>query len=193
MGPIAEDFFFYVQLLEEKNILAEQLQAETELFAEAEEMRARLASRKQELEEILHDLESRLEEEEERNQGIQNEKKKMQGHIQVTNKTLLHMFNIKTQTWIFIYLCNYIFANLWFLRIGPGRTAGWGRSHKTEAAAGKSDHWGQNEEAGRGCFTFRRPELKICQGEREAEGENRGAGGVGGTLHLTKNFFKILF
>ncbi|XP_044201769.1 myosin-10 isoform X1 [Thunnus albacares] len=70
------------QLVEEKNILAEQLQAETELFAEAEEMRARLASRKQELEEILHDLESRVEEEEERNQSLQNEKKKMQSHIQ---------------------------------------------------------------------------------------------------------------
>ncbi|XP_077643442.1 myosin-10 isoform X1 [Lonchura striata] len=70
------------QVLEEKNILAEQLQAETELFAEAEEMRARLAAKKQELEEILHDLESRVEEEEERNQILQNEKKKMQGHIQ---------------------------------------------------------------------------------------------------------------
>ncbi|XP_036385857.1 myosin-10 isoform X2 [Megalops cyprinoides] len=70
------------QLLEEKNILAEQLQAETELFAEAEEMRARLAAKKQELEEILHDLESRVEEEEERNQSMQNEKKKMQAHIQ---------------------------------------------------------------------------------------------------------------
>ncbi|KAM3865009.1 myosin-10 [Diretmus argenteus] len=70
------------QLLEEKNILAEQLQAETELFAEAEEMRARLAAKKQELEEILHDLESRVEEEEERNQSLQNEKKKMQSHIQ---------------------------------------------------------------------------------------------------------------
>lgn len=73
----------YVQLMEEKNILAEQLQAETELFAEAEEMRARLASKKQELEEILHDLESRLEEEEERNQSMVNDKKKMQSHIQV--------------------------------------------------------------------------------------------------------------
>lgn len=73
----------FLQLLEEKNILAEQLQAETELFAEAEEMRARLAAKKQELEEILHDLESRVEEEEERNQILQNEKKKMQGHIQV--------------------------------------------------------------------------------------------------------------
>uniref|UniRef100_A0A7N8XYM5 Myosin, heavy chain 10, non-muscle n=1 Tax=Mastacembelus armatus TaxID=205130 RepID=A0A7N8XYM5_9TELE len=71
-----------VQLLEEKNILAEQLHAETELFAEAEEMRVRLLSRKQELEEILHDLESRVEEEEERNQSLQNEKKKMQSHIQ---------------------------------------------------------------------------------------------------------------
>uniref|UniRef100_A0A8D0EBA9 Myosin heavy chain 10 n=1 Tax=Salvator merianae TaxID=96440 RepID=A0A8D0EBA9_SALMN len=66
----------------QQNILAEQLQAETELFAEAEEMRARLAAKKQELEEILHDLESRVEEEEERNQVLQNEKKKMQAHIQ---------------------------------------------------------------------------------------------------------------
>ncbi|XP_068177736.1 myosin-10 isoform X1 [Antennarius striatus] len=70
------------QLIEEKNILAEQLHAETELFAEADEMRVRLLSRKQELEEILHDLESRVEEEEERNQSLQNEKKKMQSHIQ---------------------------------------------------------------------------------------------------------------
>uniref|UniRef100_A0A3Q3KGZ6 Myosin, heavy chain 10, non-muscle n=1 Tax=Monopterus albus TaxID=43700 RepID=A0A3Q3KGZ6_MONAL len=67
---------------QQKNILAEQLHAETELFAEAEEMRVRLLSRKQELEEILHDLESRVEEEEERNQSLQNEKKKMQTHIQ---------------------------------------------------------------------------------------------------------------
>ncbi|CAL8287426.1 unnamed protein product [Arctogadus glacialis] len=70
------------QIVEEKSILAEQLQAETELFAEAEEMRARLAAKKQELEEILHDLESRVEEEEERNQIMQNEKKKMQSHLQ---------------------------------------------------------------------------------------------------------------
>ncbi|XP_029292830.1 myosin-10 isoform X1 [Cottoperca gobio] len=81
-GELVEMGRKHQQLVEEKNILAEQLQAETELFAEAEEMRARLASKKQELEEILHDLESRLEEEEERNQGTQNEKKKMQTHIQ---------------------------------------------------------------------------------------------------------------
>ena len=79
----------WLQLLEEKNILAEQLQAETELFAEAEEMRARLAAKKQELGEILHDLESRVEEEEERNQILQNEKKKMQAHIQVSVTVLI--------------------------------------------------------------------------------------------------------
>ncbi|XP_037328239.1 myosin-9-like isoform X1 [Pungitius pungitius] len=69
------------QLNSEKLALQEQLQAETELCAEAEEMRARLATRKQELEEILHDLESRLEEEEERATQMQTEKKKMQQNI----------------------------------------------------------------------------------------------------------------
>uniref|UniRef100_A0A8D0ACR4 Myosin-10 n=1 Tax=Sander lucioperca TaxID=283035 RepID=A0A8D0ACR4_SANLU len=54
-GELVEMERKHQQLMEEKNILAEQLQAETELFAE----------------EILHDLESRLEEEEERTQGMQ--------------------------------------------------------------------------------------------------------------------------
>lgn len=71
------------QLLEEKSVLADQLQAEAELFAEAEEMRARLVSRKQELEEVLSELESRLEEEEERGAQLTNEKKRMQQNIQV--------------------------------------------------------------------------------------------------------------
>uniref|UniRef100_A0A3Q4G561 Myosin-10-like n=1 Tax=Neolamprologus brichardi TaxID=32507 RepID=A0A3Q4G561_NEOBR len=69
-------------LIEEKAVLADQLQAEAELFAEAEEMRARLASRKQELEEVLGELETRLEEEEERGVQLANEKKKMQQNIQ---------------------------------------------------------------------------------------------------------------
>ncbi|XP_071361290.1 myosin-9-like isoform X2 [Trachinotus anak] len=69
------------QLNAEKLALQEQLQAETELCAEAEEMRARLATRKQELEEILHDLESRLEEEEERVTQMLTERKKMQQNI----------------------------------------------------------------------------------------------------------------
>lgn len=71
------------QLNAEKLALQEQLQAETELCAEAEEMRSKLATRKQELEEILHDLESRVEEEEERVTQLQTERKKMQTNITV--------------------------------------------------------------------------------------------------------------
>lgn len=69
----------------EKLALQEQLQAETELCQEAEEMRARLAARQQELEEVLHDLESRLEEEEERVVQFQTERKKMQLNIGVSD------------------------------------------------------------------------------------------------------------
>lgn len=69
-------------LVEEKLMIAEQLQAETELCAEAEEARGRLASRKSELEELLHDLEARIEEEEERNQALQSDKKKLLQNIQ---------------------------------------------------------------------------------------------------------------
>lgn len=76
----------HLQLNAEKMALQEQLQAETELCAEAEEMRARLAARKQELEEILHDLEARVEEEEERASQLLGEKKKMQQNIGVSRK-----------------------------------------------------------------------------------------------------------
>ncbi|KAI1884055.1 hypothetical protein AGOR_G00222450 [Albula goreensis] len=69
------------QLNAEKMALQEQLQAETDLCAEAEEMRVRLAAKKQELEEILHDLEARVEEEEERATQLMGEKKKMQQNI----------------------------------------------------------------------------------------------------------------
>ena len=72
----------FPQLMAEKLQLQEQLQAETELCAEAEELRARLTAKKQELEEICHDLEARVEEEE-RCQHLQAEKKKMQQNIQV--------------------------------------------------------------------------------------------------------------
>ncbi|XP_026804698.1 myosin heavy chain, non-muscle isoform X4 [Rhopalosiphum maidis] len=71
----------YQTAVDEKNALAEQLQAEVELCAEAEEMRARLAARKLELEEILHDLEARIEEEEERSSTLAQEKKKLQINI----------------------------------------------------------------------------------------------------------------
>ncbi|KAM3915796.1 myosin-11 isoform 4-T4 [Leptodactylus fuscus] len=72
----------HVQLTEEKNQLQEQLQAETELYAEAEEMRIRLQAKKQELEEILHEMEARIEEEEEQTQQLQAEKKKMLQQMQ---------------------------------------------------------------------------------------------------------------
>merc|ERR1719341_2303277 len=72
----------YQQALEEKNILAEQLQAETELCAEAEEMRARLAARKQEMEEIIHDTEAEMKEDEEKVLKSADDKKKLQQHIQ---------------------------------------------------------------------------------------------------------------
>lgn len=70
-------------MVDERNQLQEQLQAETELYAEAEEMRVRLATKKQELEEILHEMEARLEEEEDRSITLTEEKKKMQQQIQV--------------------------------------------------------------------------------------------------------------
>lgn len=46
-------------------------------------MRMRLATKKQELEEILHEMEARLEEEEDRGAALQMEKKKMQDQIRV--------------------------------------------------------------------------------------------------------------
>lgn len=69
--------------MDERNQLQEKLQAETELYAEAEEMRVRLAAKKQELEEILHEMEARLEEEEDRGAALQLEKKKMHEQIKV--------------------------------------------------------------------------------------------------------------
>uniref|UniRef100_A0A3Q3H118 Myosin, heavy chain 11a, smooth muscle n=1 Tax=Kryptolebias marmoratus TaxID=37003 RepID=A0A3Q3H118_KRYMA len=78
----AELFNSVLQIVEERNALQEQLQAETELYAEAEEMRVRLAAKKQELEEILHEMEARLDEEEERAQTLLLDKKKMQQQMQ---------------------------------------------------------------------------------------------------------------
>lgn len=74
---------FSWQLNMEKLALQEQLQAEMDLCAEADEMRNRLVAKKQELEEILHDLEARVEEEEERVNQLQSDKKKMQQNITV--------------------------------------------------------------------------------------------------------------
>ncbi|XP_055324456.1 myosin heavy chain, non-muscle isoform X1 [Sitodiplosis mosellana] len=72
----------FQQAIEEKTHLAEQLQAEIELCAEAEESRIRLVARKQELEEMISELESRIVEEEERAGNLSAEKKKLQLNIQ---------------------------------------------------------------------------------------------------------------
>lgn len=48
-------------------------------------MRGRLAAKKTELEEILRDLESRLDDEEERNQLLIQEKKKMLSNVKVVH------------------------------------------------------------------------------------------------------------
>ena len=69
--------------MEEKNVISEQLEQEREIYTETEEMRARLAAKKTELEEILRDMEARLDDEEERNQILSQEKKKMQINIKV--------------------------------------------------------------------------------------------------------------
>ena len=65
-------------------MLAEQLQAEIEMCAEAEEIRVRLEAKKNELEDILHELESRMEEEEEQVLQLQKDKKKMDLNVQVS-------------------------------------------------------------------------------------------------------------
>ena len=70
------------KLLEEKNTLAEQLQAEIELCTEAEEARNRLVQRKAEMEDIIADFEIRFSEEEERSAKAADEKKKLQLGIQ---------------------------------------------------------------------------------------------------------------
>lgn len=58
-------------------------------------MRVRLATRKQELEEILHDLEARVEEEEERASQLLSEKKKMQQNIEVCRNIQQHFSQYK--------------------------------------------------------------------------------------------------
>lgn len=72
----------YKNVLEEKNGLTAALHAETELCNEAEEARMRLVNRKQELEDIIHEMEIRLEDESEQFQIISNEKKKLQSTLQ---------------------------------------------------------------------------------------------------------------
>lgn len=76
------------KLMEEKNTLAEQLQAEIELCTEAEEARNRLAQRKAEMEDIIADFEVRFTEEEDKCAKALEEKKKLQQGIQDLEESL---------------------------------------------------------------------------------------------------------
>jgi len=82
------------KLSEEKNLIAEQLQAEIELCQEAEEARNRLQTRKQELEDIIADFGVKAQEEEEKAVKMVEEKKKLQGSIQDLEERLVLIFII---------------------------------------------------------------------------------------------------
>ncbi|CAK6978097.1 myosin-11-like [Scomber scombrus] len=79
----------HTMLMEERAQLETKLQAETELCAEAEEMRVRLEAKKQELEEVLHEMEARLEEEEEHSISLQQERKEMEEQIKLIESRLV--------------------------------------------------------------------------------------------------------
>ena len=70
------------KLQEEKNSIAEQLQAEIELCQEAEEARNRLSQRKEELETLILDFEAKAQEEEVKMEKMAEDKKKLQTGIQ---------------------------------------------------------------------------------------------------------------
>ena len=81
-GELVELDKKFQTLHNEKNELIVQLRAETELSNEAEEARMRLIARKQELEEIIHELQARIEDEVMQNQKFNQEKKKLQSDFQ---------------------------------------------------------------------------------------------------------------
>lgn len=128
--PLGLNRLLSLQLNAEKMALQEQLQAETELCAEAEEMRARLAAKKQELEEILHDLEARVEEEEERAAQLSTEKKKMQQNITVSGGSSLTEGGGSAETRFELLAVSALrtWSSSWTRRKQPGRSSSWRRS-----------------------------------------------------------------
>ncbi|XP_055008605.1 myosin-11-like isoform X2 [Boleophthalmus pectinirostris] len=72
----------HTQLVEERAALEIKLQTETELYTEAEEMRLRLEAKHKELEEVLKEMEVRLEEEEERANSLHDHKKELEQQLQ---------------------------------------------------------------------------------------------------------------
>ncbi|XP_052268175.1 myosin-10-like [Dreissena polymorpha] len=72
----------YAQIIQEKNIPNEQLQAEAEMVEEAREASDRLKVRNDELEDYLHDIRERMEEQEEKVAAMLEERKKYNQTIQ---------------------------------------------------------------------------------------------------------------
>ena len=103
------------KLQDEKNTLAEQLQAETELCQEAEEDRNRLKQRKAELEDLIQDFELKMGEEEEKGQKLLEEKKKLQQGIQdleeryVMRVEVLFTDNV---VYFFLFLFRFMFNSV---------------------------------------------------------------------------------
>ncbi len=142
--------------MEEKSVLTDQLQAEAELFAEAEEIRARLASRKQELEDVLGELESRLEEEEERTLQQTNEKKRVQQHVQVRR--------MGVHVCVWCPLLNIFCQHHCLFLSGSRGTARGGRGNTSAPPAGESHSGEQAEESGGWDADCGRAERQIQQG-----------------------------
>lgn len=125
-------------------------------------MRVRLATRKQELEDILHDLESRLEEEEERVTQLHTERKKMQQNITVSKV----LWDTECKMWKkLVFVFNALMLQIvCVVHPGLGAATGRGGSSQTEASDGEGHHGRQAEEAGGGCHGAGRPEQQAQQG-----------------------------
>lgn len=73
------------------------------MYAESEEVRIQLEAKKQELEEVLHEMEARLEEEEERSQMLQQEKTNMLQQLKVEQESIT--IDVQTDIWKIFISC----------------------------------------------------------------------------------------
>lgn len=85
----------YQQITEERAVLSEQLQAESEAFAEAEEARDRLLLKKKELEGHVQELEARLDDEHEAMSKMVDERKRLQQNVQDLEEQLQEEENVR--------------------------------------------------------------------------------------------------
>lgn len=76
------NLIFSSKLTEEKSLLAEQLNLESENCSALEDAKNRLVTREQELRDTLNDLEARLESEREKMYTVQNERQKLIDSVQ---------------------------------------------------------------------------------------------------------------